>query len=77
VYVSCDPVTLARDCAWFRDAGYEIGEVQPVDMFPRTGHVESVVCLNQQKVHEHIYFDVNIADLPKTTQTTSTYPEIK
>ena len=45
VYVSCDPVTLARDCAWFRDAGYEIGEVQPVDMFPRTGHVESVVCL--------------------------------
>ncbi len=45
VYVSCDPTTLARDCAWFKNAGYEIGNVQPVDMFPRTGHVESVVCL--------------------------------
>ena len=47
VYVSCDPTTLARDCVWFRELGYEIGEVQPVDMFPRTGHVESVVCLNK------------------------------
>ena len=37
VYVSCDPDTLARDCVWFSEAGYEIGEVQPVDMFPRTG----------------------------------------
>ena len=47
VYVSCDPTTLARDCAWFKDAGYSIGKVQPVDMFPRTGHVESVVCLTR------------------------------
>ena len=47
VYVSCNPDTLARDCVWFREAGYEIGEVQPVDMFPRTGHVESVVCLTR------------------------------
>ena len=48
VYVSCDPTTLARDCVWFREKGYVIGEVQPVDMFPRTGHVESVVCLDKQ-----------------------------
>ena len=48
VYVSCDPDTLARDCKWFRENGYEIGEVTPVDMFPRTGHVESVVCLTRQ-----------------------------
>ncbi|MBQ9750436.1 MAG: 23S rRNA (uracil(1939)-C(5))-methyltransferase RlmD [Clostridia bacterium] len=48
VYVSCDPDTLARDCAWFSTAGYEIGEVTPVDMFPRTGHVESLVCLQRQ-----------------------------
>ena len=47
VYVSCDPTTLARDCAWFNEAGYSIGKVQPVDMFPRTGHVESVVCLTK------------------------------
>ena len=48
VYVSCGPDTLARDCVWFRECGYEIGSVQPVDMFPRTGHVESVVCLKRQ-----------------------------
>ena len=48
VYVSCDPDTLARDCAWFSEAGYEIGDVTPVDMFPRTGHVESVVCLTRK-----------------------------
>lgn len=47
VYVSCDPDTLARDCVWFREFGYEIGEVQPVDMFARTGHVESVVSLTR------------------------------
>ena len=49
VYVSCDPDTLARDCAMFRTLGYAIGEVTPVDMFPRTGHVESVVCLTRTK----------------------------
>ena len=48
VYVSCDADTLARDCVWFRECGYEIGKVQPVDMFPRTGHVESVVCLTRR-----------------------------
>ena len=47
VYISCDPETLGRDCAVFREEGYEIGEVQPVDLFPRTGHVESVVCLTR------------------------------
>ena len=49
VYVSCDPTTLARDCAWFSEAGYSIGNVTPVDMFPRTGHVESVVCLERKE----------------------------
>ena len=47
VYVSCDPMTLARDCALFRQKGYEIGTVTPVDMFPRCGHVESVVSLTR------------------------------
>lgn len=48
VYVSCDPDTLARDCVLFEHHGYNIGEVDPVDMFPRTGHVESVVCLSRK-----------------------------
>lgn len=49
VYVSCDPETLARDCALFCASEYAVGEVQPVDMFPRTGHVESVVLISQVK----------------------------
>lgn len=48
VYVSCNPDTLARDCVEFSRNGYKIeGEVVPVDMFPRTGHVESVVSLTR------------------------------
>ena len=49
VYISCEPETLGRDCAVFREFGYGIGEVQPVDLFPRTGHVESVVCLARKE----------------------------
>ena len=42
VYVSCDPDTLARDAALLREAGYRMGRVTPVDMFPRTGAIECV-----------------------------------
>ncbi len=48
VYISCNPDTLARDLVLFAKGGYEIGEVTPVDLFPRTGHVESVVCLTRK-----------------------------
>ena len=45
VYVSCNPATLARDLAMFRDNGYRIGRIVPVDMFPHTYHIETVVKL--------------------------------
>lgn len=45
IYISCDPDTLARDCVLFRELGYSIGDVTPVDMFPATGHVECCVLL--------------------------------
>lgn len=45
VYVSCDPATLARDCKLFKEMGYDTKKAATFDMFPRTGHVESVVLL--------------------------------
>ena len=48
VYVSCNPDTLARDIAILKPLGYTTDKVQPVDMFPGTGHVESVVCLKRR-----------------------------
>lgn len=48
VYVSCDPGTLARDLAILDELGYKTIEVQPVDMFPQTAHVETVVRLEKK-----------------------------
>jgi 23S rRNA (uracil1939-C5)-methyltransferase len=45
VYISCSPDTLARDCEMLMKYGYTFKDVQPVNMFPRTAHVETVVCL--------------------------------
>jgi len=42
IYVSCDPATLARDLKILTESGFEIKSCQPLDMFPRTPHVESV-----------------------------------
>lgn len=50
VYVSCDPATLARDLAQFAEQGYQIDKATPVDMFPRTPHVETVVLLKKAAV---------------------------
>lgn len=48
VYISCDPATLARDLKKLSEYGYSVGPVTPVDMFSRTAHVESVVCLTRK-----------------------------
>ena len=49
VYVSCDPSTLARDLAILEENGYETLEVQPVDMFPQTAHIENVALLIKER----------------------------
>lgn len=49
VYVSCDPETLARDLALFKEKGYKTSDVTPVDMFPRTQHVETVALILKER----------------------------
>ena len=48
VYVSCDPATLARDVKIMQEKGYVLEQVQPVDMFPNTLHVENIASLKRQ-----------------------------
>jgi 23S rRNA (uracil1939-C5)-methyltransferase len=47
VYVSCNPSTMARDVKYLVGNGYRVMEVQPVDMFPHTAHVETVVLMSR------------------------------
>lgn len=47
VMISCNPATMARDVALFAERGYAAQQIQPVDLFPRTAHVETVVLLTQ------------------------------
>ncbi len=50
VYISCEPETLARDLKYLtRKSGYRVREITPVDMFPFTGHVETICCLSRIK----------------------------
>lgn len=78
VYVSCNPASLARDMAFLTENGYKAVKAQPVDMFPMTVHIETVVLLGREfeKSREHVYLDYEPSkeiDLPGG----ATYSEIK
>ncbi len=48
VYISCDPATLCRDLKDLMSSGFSVKTIQPIDMFPQTHHIETVVLLEKQ-----------------------------
>ena len=78
VYVSCDPGTLARDLALLDERGYRAERAEVVDLFPGTGHVETVVLLSKLKVDHHIEIELKMDELDLTAaESKATYDEIK
>lgn len=78
VYVSCDSATLARDVKYLGERGYEVTRVRGVDQFGWGVHVETVVCLSQQKPDDVIRVGLDLDELEVTpTESKATYGEIK
>ena len=61
-YVSCNPVTLARDLELLTKKGYKVESSTPVDMFPHSEHVETVVLLSHKKADSYIHIDVEFGE---------------
>jgi len=66
IYVSCDSGTLARDLGILQSGGYRVAEVQPVDMFPWTVHVETIILMTKcgsgvksRLCHNMLWFESN------------------
>ena len=62
VYISCDPSTQVRDIKYFAKIGYRGEVMYPVDMFPHTSHVETVVLLSHKKPDSHINVKVEFGE---------------
>ncbi|RGB98869.1 23S rRNA (uracil(1939)-C(5))-methyltransferase RlmD [Faecalibacterium prausnitzii] len=79
VYVSCNPVTLARDLATLTKLGYKAEGFTPVDMFPHTEHIETVVLLSKGEVDsKKIRVEFSLEDMDMSEfQDGATYPQIK
>ena len=78
VYVSCNPVTLARDLATLTKLGYKAEGFTPVDMFPHTEHIETVCALSKLDIHQKITVDLKMDELDVTAaETKATYEEIR
>ena len=62
VYISCNPETQQRDLRLLTKRGYKVEKIQPVDMFPHTNHVETVVLLSHKKPDGHINVKVEFGE---------------
>ena len=79
VYVSCNPATAARDAVWLEQNGYHAEQVQPVDLFPRTRHVETVVLLSKGEIDsKKVRVEFSLEDMDMSGfQKGATYEQIK
>ncbi len=76
VYVSCNPVTLARDLELLTRKGYKVESSTPVDLFPNTEHTETV-CLLVRRNGLHIDIDVDVEEMLHEKRGQATYAQIK
>lgn len=78
VYVSCNPETQARDVAYLTEHGYQVQRIVPVDMFPCTEHVETVILLSQQKPDDTIRVGIDLKPEDVTVaERKATYAELQ
>ncbi|MDD6146439.1 MAG: 23S rRNA (uracil(1939)-C(5))-methyltransferase RlmD [Oscillospiraceae bacterium] len=77
VYISCNIETQERDLNYLCRNGYQVKKIQPVDMFPHTGHVETVVLLSRKNIEETITIKIDVSSLDMKLPHTATYDEIK
>ncbi len=79
VYISCNPETQARDLKYFKTKGYAVKEICPFDLFPWTGHVETVVLLSKGEIDsKKVRVEFSLEDMDMSEfQDGATYPQIK
>ncbi len=60
VYISCNPETLARDLEFLTKKDYEVKKICPIDMFPFTSHIETIVLLSNRKSKPDSHVNVSL-----------------
>lgn len=78
VYISCGPQSLARDLDYLTAHGYRTERIQPVDLFPMTVHVETVILLSRKAPDAEIKVRLDMSELDITSaESKATYKEIQ